>query len=618
MNESFVRLLNLSVAGGILVAVVILLRLFLRKAPKWMICLLWAIVAVRLVCPFSIPTRFSAYNLIGEYGQTEYFQYNGKTEKPMIEVSLSASAEESSLGQAPAPDLSLAAKVWGCGFVGMLGYAVWSYLRLKKKVKASLLLRKRIFACDEVATPFILGIFRPRIYVPSSLEGVPLHYVVAHEKMHLRRLDHCWKPAGYLLLAIHWFNPLIWLGYILLCRDIELACDEAVIRDMDGKRRAAYSQTLLDCSLPRRSIAACPLAFGGVGVKERVKSVLHHKKPAIWLVLLAVVACIAVAVCFLTGPKTKNPYEWTSNVRVEDITSAVRWDTGYALNDVEKEELVQLLHTLPENCFSPNPSNAGITPPYGLELTYAEKSCRINEADGRLELNWKGEAWWVDNAKLYSFLTTLGDPQKPLHYYLTVGKEGVNLIQVRLPEAEDGYIRPSGDEFSVGEQVELLQLEGIENAAGGQIIAYDGNGEIIFLCSIPEEIKVGNVFATEGWALYATDREEALPPLAQEPDLTSAEETVRMVRVGGICYLDTGNPSTVTARCGTPDGYITSTVPEDQTPTEDDQSNFGVGYEYQLGGDGIIEVRLDDGYRVFAAALCSGVEKKTAPPMYGE
>ena len=181
-------------------------------------------------------------------------------------------------------------------------YTLISYWRLQRKVSEAVILRENIFQSENVGSPFVLGIIKPRIYLPYNMDEQDLEHVVAHERAHIRRKDHLWKPLGFLLLTIHWFNPLMWLAYVLLCRDIELACDEKVIQELGNEQRANYSQALVACSVNRRMIAACPLAFGEVGVKERVKSVLNYKKPAFWVIVASVIACVVVAVCFLTNP----------------------------------------------------------------------------------------------------------------------------------------------------------------------------------------------------------------------------------------------------------------------------------------------------------------------------
>ena len=199
--------------------------------------------------------------------------------------------------------IPLASVLWIIGMAVLLLYAAISYWRLCRKVDTAVLRRNNIFQSENVSAPFVLGIIKPRIYLPFKMDGQELEAVVAHEQAHICRKDHWWKPLGFLLLTIHWFNPLMWVAYVLLCRDIEMACDEKVIKALDNAHRADYTQALLACSVNRRRITACPLAFGEVGVKERVKSVMNYKKPAFWVVTLAVLSCVVVAVCFLTNPR---------------------------------------------------------------------------------------------------------------------------------------------------------------------------------------------------------------------------------------------------------------------------------------------------------------------------
>ena len=317
MAKLFLKLLNMSVSASWLVLAVILLRLVLRKAPKWTHCLLWALVAVRLVCPFSLESSLSLIpareevtmeslrstvememHVAGTYVPTDTQASDAPSSVP--ESTQSTVKTDTRLTSTILPNLSA---VWFAGMSLMLIYAFESYWRIRKKVDISIDLGGGICICDYISSPFILGILKPRICLPSSLSSVDAAHVLAHERAHLKRRDHWWKPLGYLLLSIYWFNPLIWVAYLLLCRDIELACDQRVVKDMAPLDKKAYSEALLNCSLPRHMIAACPLAFGEIGVKERVKSVLNYKKPAFWIIIVAVIACIVTAVCFLTDPK---------------------------------------------------------------------------------------------------------------------------------------------------------------------------------------------------------------------------------------------------------------------------------------------------------------------------
>ena len=312
MYDAFVRLLNMSFAAGVLAAVVALLRLVLKKAPRKYICFLWALVALRLVCPLSIGSSLSAFNLLTQDteadGQIEYFEYNGKTEKPMVEITVpTVTADAETVQQPHTKDAYLPAvmQVWLVGVGVMLLYALISYLRLHKQVAACIPLQDGVMASDDIPAPFLLGLFRPVIYVPSGVKENTLHYILLHEKAHMRRGDHWWKPVGWVLLSLHWFNPMVWLAYGLFCRDIEVACDEKVIGRMNPAGKAAYSEALLQCSLHRSRRMVCPLAFGEVGTKARVKHVLKRRKPGAFVIIAAILAVAVVAVCFLTGPKAE-------------------------------------------------------------------------------------------------------------------------------------------------------------------------------------------------------------------------------------------------------------------------------------------------------------------------
>ena len=396
MSGVFIKILNLSLSASWLILAVILLRALLKKAPKWFPCALWAIVALRLILPFSfesatslipssepIPAGFvsmenpkveSGITYINEMinpalekttsktsdNTTSVAEVNiGAEDHAVVSTSVSdtsvtktqsgamdavsaetiadAAAKEAAASASSGTSVSSSAAdrsattaipsnavapkksnivtmqnifmvaniIWLCGVVIILGYASFSALRLKNRIAASIEVEEGVFECDEVKSPFIFGIFRPRIYVPSSMHGKTLSYVLAHEKSHLARRDNLWKPLGFLLLAVYWFNPLSWVAYILLCRDIEMACDEKVIRDLEKKHAAEYSQALLDCSLKKSALAACPLAFGEVGVKQRVKNVLNYRKPRYLFVGVLVVLCGIVTGCFLTNPKKK-------------------------------------------------------------------------------------------------------------------------------------------------------------------------------------------------------------------------------------------------------------------------------------------------------------------------
>ena len=331
MAAVFLKLLNLSISASWLVLAVLVLRLVSKRSPKWMNVLLWGIVALRLVLPFSIE---SALSLIPSAETVSPVAVQSAPAPTITSgVSVIDNAVNPSLSEhfAAVPTASvnplyvwteIAGWVWLIGLGAMLLYALVSYLRLRRRVSVSLCVRENIYLCDAISSPFILGVVKPHIYLPSGLDEVQRQNVLSHERAHLARRDHWWKPLGFALLAVYWFNPVLWLAYTLLCRDIELACDERVIRTMDESAVKTYSTVLLACSMPRKAVITCPLAFGEVGVKERVKNALHYKKPAFWVVAASVAVCVVVAVCFLTDPPTDTDAAGLVGFHREQVTYA--------------------------------------------------------------------------------------------------------------------------------------------------------------------------------------------------------------------------------------------------------------------------------------------------------
>ena len=324
----------MSVSAGVIVLAVLLLRLPLKKAPKWITVLLWSIAAFRLVCPVTVE---SAVGLIpsfagtlqvgdaldagiisnaGDISDDGNSGIDNGVNNVIIDSELDfdnnnsgyeAISNEKYIG---ADDVikflanGIFSVVWLAGIAVLFVYTAVGYIRIKNRTATAVLLRDNIFQSENVASPFVFGIIKPRIYLPFNMSEGDMENVIAHEEAHIKRKDYIVKPLGFLLLAVHWFNPVIWLGYEVFCKDIELACDEKVVKDYTAKQRADYSQTLLFCSVNRKMPAACPLTFGEVGVKTRVKSVLNYKKPGFWVSIAAIIVIVAAAVCFLTSPKT--------------------------------------------------------------------------------------------------------------------------------------------------------------------------------------------------------------------------------------------------------------------------------------------------------------------------
>lgn len=316
MGELFLKLLNMSITASWLILAVLCIRLLFRKIPKWVTCLLWGVVAIRLIFPFSIESQFSLQPSAEPIKSSTIVEGNVVLFVPSIDSNLGI--VESTVNPVLAETFSyqetesvaplqvftgVAGSVWLCGMVVLLIFALISMIKLRLCVREAVRYRENIYICDAVKSPFILGIIKPGIYLSSALNEEEMEYIIAHEKAHLHRKDHFWKPFGYLLLCIYWFNPLCWIAYIMLCKDIELACDEKVIKSMSFGDKKEYSRVLLSCASQRRLVTVCPLAFGEVGVKERVKSVLNYKRPEFWITMLAVIACMIVAICFLTNPE---------------------------------------------------------------------------------------------------------------------------------------------------------------------------------------------------------------------------------------------------------------------------------------------------------------------------
>ena len=355
MSEVFLTVINMSISASWIVLAVLLLRVFLKKAPKWITVLLWGIVGVRLICPVTVESVLSLIPSAQTVSPDIMMDWT-----PQIDtgIPLVNNAVNPIITGSFAPDPTASANplqiwipvwavFWLAGIGVMLIYTLVSCWRVKRKVREAVFLREQIYQSEAVGSPFVFGMLRPKIYLPLSMEPQDMELVIAHEQAHIRRKDHFWKPMGFLILTLHWFNPLMWLGYVMLCRDIELACDEKVISQLDTELKADYSQALLTCSVRRRTIAACPLAFGEVGVKDRIKAVLDYKKPAFWIIVVAIVLCAAAAVCFLTDPASeplKNIEDMTLRAITEETVSVwVSDGVAYESAGAISQELLQEL-----------------------------------------------------------------------------------------------------------------------------------------------------------------------------------------------------------------------------------------------------------------------------------
>lgn len=420
MNELFLKIINMSISASWLVLAVLLLRFVLKKAPKWVNVLLWGIVAVRLAFPFSIESALSlipsAETIPPNIGMNTTPTINSRINTINNAVNPIISQSNTPMAGASVNPLQITIGIfeyiWIFGMIALALYTAISYWRLHRKVDTAVRYKDNIFQSENVKSPFVLGIIKPRIYLPFNMNGQDLEHVVAHEQAHIHRKDHWWKPLGFLLLTIHWFNPLMWLAYVLLCRDIELACDEKVIKELGNEQRADYTQALVACSVNRRMIAACPLAFGEVGVKERVKSVMNYKKPAFWVTILAVIACVIVAVCFLT-----NPMGFQFDEATHTIVSANHFDMRNAdeavaieMNSAQISELSSRLAGVKNT--NKSDEYGGFTPIYQISALLEDGTyIRINgyslSDNDKVDIEWNEERYVVSDEEFKDYLSRI-------------------------------------------------------------------------------------------------------------------------------------------------------------------------------------------------------------------
>lgn len=350
MSKFFITIVNMSITASWIVLAIFLLRILLRKAPKWIIVLLWGIAAIRLICPFSFESFVS---LIPSSETIGMEIMSDKTPEITIGISVVDDAINQIVFSSVTHDFETSsnplqifipklAMIWVTGILFLLVYTVISFRCVKKKIETAVLLRDNIYQSETIVSPFVLGIIKPQIYLPFNVKEKDLEHVIAHEQAHIYRKDYLWKPIGFLILILHWFNPLIWIGYMLFCKDIELACDGKVVREYNAMQRADYSQALLTYSVSKRISNVCPIAFGEVSIKERVKSVLNYKKPTLGIVVVTIVAGVMLAFCFLTNPSTtmNKEYSWKDIVQGESVypiqPGTEEWDNlGTVQNKIE-------------------------------------------------------------------------------------------------------------------------------------------------------------------------------------------------------------------------------------------------------------------------------------------
>ena len=414
MADFFIELLNISITASYLILAVILLRFVFRKIPKKFICLLWGVAAIRLVFPFSIESALSLIPSAETIPENIAMQtvpsissgidFVNSSLNPVIADTFTPNPGDS---VNPLQVITaVGSYIWIIGLAVMVLYGFISYLRVKKSVRTAVLLENNVWQSESVVSPFILGLFRPKIYVPFNMDEETRSYVVSHENAHLKRRDHFIKPFGFLLLSVYWFNPLVWAAYIFLCRDIEAACDEKVVASMNGEARKEYAHALLGCAVNRRRIAACPLAFGEVSVKNRIKNVMNYKKPAFWVVIIAVILCIAASVCFLTNPETEEYYDSGNRLKITMYADGEEKETEFlivqkgnnvTLSNGTKIEitLVDLQHDETEVKFSGAPL-------YGEDTTVKAKGLTLTLDSSHTHKTENGETVVIEYVKMQS------------------------------------------------------------------------------------------------------------------------------------------------------------------------------------------------------------------------
>ena len=347
------KLLNMSLTAGVAVCLVLFLRLFLKKAPKVISYALWGVVLFRLLCPVSVESGFSLYNLFdvptAESGTVtsviEYVPENiVHTEYPSVTLPVPGISEainrtlpqgrEQMVADPLEAPMSFTTYIWMIGVLVMVVYSVDSCIRLRGKLLTSVRLRDNIFLADDIDTPFVMGAFRPKIYLPSSLPEKERGYILLHEQHHIRRGDHILRLLAFAALCLHWFNPLVWAAFILSGKDMEMSCDEAVLRKLGEDIRADYTASLISLATGRRIIAGTPLAFGEGDTMGRVKNIAMWKKPAVWVIAAAIAVCVVLAVCLITNPMNRDTMLLGAEYRVEETLYCTSEEYEYRGNDM--------------------------------------------------------------------------------------------------------------------------------------------------------------------------------------------------------------------------------------------------------------------------------------------
>ena len=567
MNAVFLKILNMSISASYLAVAVVLLRLFFKRAPRWITCALWGLVALRLLVPFSLESYFSLVPKtepitertvsVAVPTRTDEVTISSADDAvvrtaPAAPQTEDATKEMPPEAQRPVDVVRVLAWVWLGGVALMLVYALASYAKIRLRVGASIKMQDKSYLCGSIPSPFILGIVRPKIYVPDTIDKDDLVYVLSHEEAHLRRFDHLWKPLGFVILSVYWFNPLFWVAYVLLCRDIEYACDEKVIGKQGEAFKKPYSEALLRCSVTRRAISACPVAFGEAGVKGRIKRILNYRKPALGIIIVLLIASLAAVVCFMTDPKSK-PEEDHRHIMIElsvpalvdakkksiyyDITDEYRlyyYKNGESieieLDDAKSAELKSIVNSLDNKCYS---RIAGILEIPIITIKY-------------------------DNG--YEGLYYLGEPDNPAFTQI-VQFCGLNSpFEVKYYDGSDFVPFDFTDHEKCSPQQKLYNLKLYDLGESEPYMTFGGDGELAAVCpdghsfkttavssptcsSLGEELLVCSVCGVEQSRKIPRLPHEYTSTVSGEANCSAGEVTTYTCSVCGHSYSEEGEIS---------------------------------------------------------------------------
>lgn len=597
--EIFLQVLNMSFTASFVIVAVLLTRLLLKKTPKIFSYALWSVVLFRLLCPISfesmlslLPVNTNPISTNTLYSETPQID----TGLPYLDAVINPALPVPEVGTSVNPLQIMAVLgefIWLAGIAALLVYSVVSLLRLRRKLIGSVRLRDNIYLADHIASPFVIGITRPKIYLPSTLPEEEQGYIILHEQTHIRRLDYLVKIVAFAALCIHWFNPFAWAAFILAVKDMEMSCDESVMKRLHADIRGEYCASLLRLATGRKMIAGTPLAFGEGNTKSRIKNVMHYKKPMFWVMLLALAAVAAVVVVFALNPR-RDTMKWAKNLRVEDIQKieliaepSTENERYRLFSPAEFQTVVELVNEshgkyLP----NPEPLSGGYIALY-ITTTDGIRHTVVNSGNTYLVID--GESYDSGYDWLSSWEYKEGNAFLPATFAFHNGP--LLSIDELKTIAQKGHAI-SWEDFSAYEVRAI--------GSGLYIMLYPmAEPYYVTVGGIPEETPMYVRLCSTETEQYIDIREESIDEFIQNAGIKSGQSDLRpMLMVGGRLYLDTGKERLMEA-VSAADGTIQSSVPQNERPTENEQSNFdAVGSNYVMG-DGFVQVNLKDKWILF-------------------